>query len=353
MKSNTINSINTELESLYKKIFSEILPHSDYSSAAWFGSPDSIESYKCWHSNDLFFKGSPYEHEGNDFIHFTSLSNISKILNSGFLRMSEFRCLADSSEIKYAANVFLDNNEFINLNEIQLIKEKVFCLSMTEYNEKNILSPYLWDKYGDKGNGVCIRYKITEPNPYFYLIGKVKYGEKGLWPIKKIKEYMKNYKDEGKHIPQNILDLLIGLFSYHKSDDYSLEKEVRMFLDLNTDIGPNLEYETIYEDITDDKQIRRYNKLFLKNRHEISNNLIGNKHHSEKIFSVFPQIEIKEIVLRYSQEHKKTVKYTCFLNDLKKRHNHDFNIKLINKELAIEDLSDNFLKRMSRYEFYY
>lgn len=344
------NDLNLKLDLFYKRIFHEILPHLSYSTAASMGSAESIENYECWHSNDSFFKDSPYEYNANDFLHFTNLNSASQILHSGFLRMSTFRYLEDNKEIEFAANVFENTEALIDLNKISPFKEKVFCLSMTEFNEQNIFNSYLWEKYGDFGKGVSIRYKLTKPKPYFYLIGKMMYGENDIWPIKKIKENILKYRNEGKPLPKNMLELMVALFSFHKSGDYSKENEVRLFLNLNNFIGPDLSLETIYEDITFDKSIMRYNKLFLKNRNELANEKNLGKYELNEILNLYPQVEIKEIFLGPSIEKKEIIRYACFFLRLKRKYKYDYSLKHIINSSEIRDLSDNSLDRMCKYQ---
>lgn len=330
------NTGSEELETFYREVFRKILPNASHSSAEWFGSK---ENYEAWHSSFNFLKDSIYEYKGNhDFIHFTTPIGLASILHSGFLRMSEFGNLQDKQEIIYASQVF-DGIPEIDLKKevLETAKKLVFCLSMSEYNENTLTNPFMWEAYSSKGHGACIRYHLTKPNPRQFLIGKLQYGQGELKIIQELKDHVLTYLKMGKPLPRNFTNLLLALFSFHKAERFRIENEVRMFLNLDGMI-PNLKLETLYQDVNGSNEVKYFNKLFLKNRHEL-------KEISDKaglpfitMLDAFPQIEITEIILGYSNSLESVFEKVEFLNDLKKKHKYQFDIKYLTPELEIINL---------------
>jgi hypothetical protein len=331
------NTGSEEVETFYREVFRKILPNASHSSAAWFGSK---ENYEAWHSPFNFLKDSIYEYKGNhDFIHFTTPIGLASILHSGFLRMSEFGNLQDRQEIIYASQVF-DGIPEIDLKKevLDSSKKLVFCLSMSEYNENTLTNPFMWEAYSLKGHGACIRYRLTKPNPRQFLIGKLQYGQGELKIIQELKDHVLTYLKRGKSLPRNFTNLLLALFSFHKAERFRIENEVRMFLNLDDMVGPNLKLETLYQDVNGSNQVKYFNKLFLKNRHELEKLCKKANIPFSAILDIFPQIEITEIILGFSNSIESLHDKVKFLNALKKKYKYEFSIKYLSPELEIIDL---------------
>src|SRR5260221_6194725 len=99
------NIVSNKIQNFYLEIINKVLPYARAASSSVWGSPDvEPRSFEGKISTDMLFKDSPYEYTGDgNFIHFSSLQGLINILNSGYLRMSEFGNLIDNQELIYGA----------------------------------------------------------------------------------------------------------------------------------------------------------------------------------------------------------------------------------------------------------
>lgn len=181
-------------------------------------------------SGDLF-KETQYEYKGDGkFIHYTSLFGLKAILDSGYLRMSEFGNLIDTSELLYGASVFKENPIFqCKQTDINQLKENVFCFSACQSSESTKRNDLMWEVYGDKGKGVIIEFELTKKDPRFFILGNIQYGKEAKKPLEKIKALSEKYINDIKTaFPSNFPELILELQSFHKSKRYEGEKEIRL-----------------------------------------------------------------------------------------------------------------------------
>ncbi len=333
-------NISSHVQSFYSEVLNKVLPHARSAQNFVFGSPDHIPTtFESKISTENLLKDSPYFYDGkNDYIHFTDLQSLFAILSVGYIRMSEFGNLIDKHELIYGAKVFEDEPLFqFNESELEQLKENVFCFSMSEYSEKTITNPFMWEAYAKKNNGVCIRFKLTKPDPYTFIIGKVLYGRDNLAPLIQLKELILNYHPRAKMFPSEILKLIMELESLHKAKKYNIENEVRLLLRRDKSKYKEHDLETIYKDINSRDEVKYFNKLFLKGRHELlERNLkqsIGLE--EDKIFNIFPQIEITNIVLGNALTISNKLNIFDLLNKTKESFKYDFIISHYTQEEEI------------------
>ena len=253
--------------------------------------PNAERSFGNELSLKNIFTGSQYEYKGDyTFVHFTSLSGLSSILNSGFLRMSEFRHLDDNSELKYAYNAI---ENFPNSN-VDKLKDNFFCLSMCEYSDRIINEEYMWKKYGGKGRGCAIVFNIEEAQYTNYAIGRVLYGANELKPIKKsINAFFNNYRNQ--QLIGFDYDAMLSIAPFHKRMDYKKETEVRLLFYMHKASWDEHKWPTIYKDITPKIKARYFNKLFFEDTHPFINN--HKSINREDINLLAPIIKLHKIVL--------------------------------------------------------
>lgn len=221
--------------------------------------------------------GSIYERELEDeifFFHFTSISSLLEIIRSQTIRMSDFNTFRDDFELTLA-----NNNLVENPLKFEDYKSCLFALSMCEESKENLHSNYLWENYGDKHRGVCIRLRFDKKKSYlndFYL-GKIIYTSTNQ--ISELEELKKRHSDfkikYGKAI-DNLDEILLSVCSmYKKSNPFENEKETRLlaYIQKNKNqIHTNLNHPIRHRYNSQKDRIEYF--LELKLEHQITN---GNK----------------------------------------------------------------------------
>ena len=325
-----------------KEVINPIFPNADFKSSFMVSSPDEpATSFKGELSTNNLFKETDYEYKGDGrFLHYTSLFGIKAILETGFLRMSEFGNLIDKKELQYGARVFEDNSIFqFDKDELEKLKNNLFCLSACESNEFTKRDGFMWEVYADKGKGVLLEFELTKKNPKKFLLGKVQYGDNSLQPLKIIKAHAEQFvKDNEGFFPNNFLQLFMEIQSFHKAERYKVEQEVRLFLKVEKEAHENHTLESIYKDINSNQEVKYFNQLYLKGRHPYLNFKYPFSDEEDEVFNEFPQIEIKNIILGYNISVENKVDLAYFLCNLKKEHKYDFKISQICDEGIIKEM---------------
>ncbi|WP_418264173.1 DUF2971 domain-containing protein [Flavobacterium faecale] len=310
-----------------------VLPNAKLKESFINGAPTNYFEGKL--SSCELFKETDYEYKGDGkFIHHTSLFALKAILDSGYLRMSEFGNLIDTSELHYGASVFKENSIFqYEQANMDQLRKNVFCLSACQSSESTKTNELMWEVYGDKGKGVIIEFELTKKNPRFFILGKMQYGIDGLKPLTELKKLAENYINNKDNVmfPNNFPELLLELQSFHKAKRYEGENEIRLLF--KKDIF--FPAETIYQDINSNQEVKYFNKLFLKGRHPYAEKEIDINNDSLSYFDEFPQIEIKNIILGFNISVENKVAITDLLNGIRTTHNYEFEIFQINNEKEI------------------
>lgn len=335
------NSLNNHknVDKFRKKVIHPFFPNADFKSTFMVSSPDEpATSFEGKLSPINLFKDTDYEYRGEGkFIHYTSLFGVKAILETGYIRMSEFGNLIDKNELQYASKIFIDNPVFqIKKEELEQLKENVFCLSMCKSSDKTKQNAFMWEIYGDKGKGVVIEFELTKKDPTHFLLGNIQYGEKNLRKLRELKKNAENFKKENNDFfPNNFAELFMEIKSFHKSKRYDTEKEVRLFLKTDKLQYEEHKLESIYKDINSKQEVKYFNKLYLKGRHPYEEKEINTNEHNYSYFDEFPQIEIKNIILGFNISVENKVAITDLLNEIKAIHNYEFEILQINNEKEI------------------
>lgn len=317
---NALDKANQYEREVLKKVF----PHAHFSQSSVFGSPTrEIKTFEGHISTGQLFKDTPYEFNGkNDLLHFTSLNSLTQILRNGYFRMSDFNCLDDDEELNYSLKKL--KNLKINYDQIDEIKENLFCFSACEANDKTILNHFMWEVYADKGNGCAIEYKLTKNDPYQFLNGVVRYGENEFSEVNKVLELSEKFKEEnnGFHA-QDLPRLLTNILIFHKSKSYDIEDEVRLVYHLDGSLAKSADNPHIYRDLYKDQKVRRFLKLFLRGKHPfIPNDNID----IDRILDIYPQIEINRIILGAKIKNDRIFDLLTLINELKNENDYEFEI---------------------------
>ena len=322
------------------EVVKPIFPNARLASSFMMGSPEQApNSFKPKLSSGELFKNTDYEYDGDGkYIHYTTLYGLKLILESGFLRMSEFGNLIDEKELMYAASVFEDNPIFkFDPEKHKHLKENLFCLSLCQSNETTKRNHLMWEVYGDKGKGVIIELELNKQDPYFFLLGKMQYGEEALEPIKKLKSLAEEFLNthEG-FFPNNFQEFILEMQSFHKVKIFEAEQEIRLLMREDKGQYASHNHRTIYQDINSKQAVKYFNKLYLKERYPFEDSIATDK--KIDVLDSFPQVEIKNIILGYNISIQNKVDLMFFLNDLKTQYKYNFMISQMNDEGEIYEM---------------
>lgn len=311
-----------------KKVIKPVFPNATLKQSGMFCDPERpVLNFSAHLSSRELFQGTIYEYNGDGlFLHFTSLPVLSTIIKTGFLRMSDFNCLSDKSEISFASQHFKKSRTIENLERE---KEKMFCLSACESKQEVILDTHMWEHYADKGRGCSIEYKFTSPNIANMSFGRIQYGKRKLKPLKDIDALMQNFALS--HDGFKVIDpikFLTPIFAFHKDIKFKKENEVRLFYNQDGGIGNGGPHLNQYKDFYKRDQGRNFIKFFLsgKNEYEPCPGF-----DVETVLSVSPQIEITKVIL--GPKVRNMYKVVQLIVNLRKDHDQDFEIWKINDKL--------------------
>jgi len=320
----------------FKEVFQPLLPRAEFAGKSFAG--DSLEetlNFNAHISTENIFQDSIYElKDVESFIHFTSLQGIFSVLNSGYFRMSEFGHLEDKREILYGASVFgVDPIFNFNYKSIEDLKRNIFCFSSCIANENTKKNNYMWHIYANKRNGGFIEFEMNPWNPFFYNIGKVLYGKKGLAPLESLKDRAIDFYNKNNFFPERFIELMLDVQALHKSEKYSSEEEIRIIYKIED--NPFGDIDTVYRDINSQNELKKFNKLYIDTR----NPYLKNKNPEQSVRSIlyyYPSIKIKNITLGidiHSRDKRE------ILDELKKyQKEYEFSISYIDEENDIHSI---------------
>ena len=311
-----------------KKVIKPVFPNATLKQSGMFCDPERpVLNFSAHLSSRELFQGTIYEYDGDGlFLHFTSLPLLSTILKSGFLRMSDFNCLTDKSEIKFASQHFKTSQ---TQEAIKSEKEKMFCLSACESKDEVLKNPYMWKHYAYHGSGCSIEYKFTSPCITNMSLGRIQYGKRNLKPLKDIYALMHNFAKSNNGF--KIIDpikFLTPVFGYHKDIKFQNEKEVRLFYYQDGSIFNNKPHPNQYSDFYKGDQVRNFVKIYLNGKNKYVPYLGLD---DETALSVSPQIEITKVIL--GPKVRNMYKVVQLIVNFRKDHDQDFEIWKINDKL--------------------
>lgn len=183
------------------------------------------------------YKDTGYYHEVKDqeFIHFTSLDTLFKIINGGYFLATQFSNHDDPMELLFAGNVL---KQVLSRNSIDLLKEFVFSLSMCKYpSERESFD--MWRIYGNGGYGIGIVISFY-PNQDSWnntFLSRV-YYENENHCLDKFTNFQNDHFSFLKNNPSlklernysgedGISDSIAMFLAYHKKGHFKIEDEVR------------------------------------------------------------------------------------------------------------------------------
>ncbi|TAG31330.1 MAG: DUF2971 domain-containing protein [Sphingobacteriia bacterium] len=169
-------------------------------------------------------------------MHWTSLSNLSSIINNEEIRLYNLLNSKDTEEFKYAAKLLA-----LSSDEIDCFKQNYFTISFCA--GENLNDEYLWKKYGRNYKGVAIKFSFTD-NPdnwknFFLSEVHYKLDDKFSAFQEEIKALKSKYNNNLNFKTDNWI--FAGFF---KKPKFKKENEIRLsWISPFTDHDDSLKYE--------------------------------------------------------------------------------------------------------------
>lgn len=312
---------------LYEKtVLNKVLPFAQFKMSGFtlsIGKP--LKKFDALISSNELFKGTQYKFdESSTFIHFTSLTALSQILKSGFLRMSDFNCLSDKSELHFGQKVFTTRTD----EELEKIKANIYSLSACLSSPNISNNQHMWSQYAHKGMGCAIEYKFVTTNIHNMVFGKVLYGKENLKNLQQLKKLNEQFKNEYDFEVTDLPMLLLKVSAFHKNIKYKNEQEVRLLFYNESGYPKDFVHRNYFKDFYSDQQVRNFIKLYINGK-----NTENPESHVdyEKNLKYEPEIEISRVII--GPNNPKPWEVAKLLNQLKKEHEYNFEICYFHKEI--------------------
>jgi hypothetical protein len=321
------NGITRKLINTYEtKILQAFFPFAKFKSTEFTTSNDlRATNFKALISSEGLFENTNYKFNPNtQFIHFTSLPSLSQILQSGFLRMSDFNCLSDKSELHFASSIFSNCEN----KKVKEAKSNIFCLSACLSSSEILNSQHMWNDYANDGMGCAIEYKFTSTKIHNMIFGKVLYGKEKLKDLRKLKKLSDKFEMEHNLKVTDLPMLLLKVSAFHKKVKFQSENEVRLLF-LNDGFFSNeFIHRNHYEDLYKDQQVRNFIRLPIAGKNTyVSEDTIN----LEKELGFSPQIEISRVII--GPNNPEPLEVAKLLKQLKEKLEYNFEICFFHKEI--------------------
>lgn len=278
-----------------KKVLNSEFPNAKLSQSIFYGSKDrlptkfdgEISTYNIFDNTKYEVKDHPH------FIHFTSLGTFKQIINSGFLRMSDFNCLSDRTELLFSSEIIarLDEKQRLKItNE----KQKIFSLSACLSNETTLKNEHMWNHYASGGSGCAIEYQFNEMDIHRMIFGKVHYGKVALKPLRRIVKNDEDFKNEYNLTIEDLPLFLLKISAFHKDIKFKQEEEIRLLFHKDGSMGINALFNIEYKDFYTDNEVRNFIKIPLLNKKDLNNNNNNNNPIN------LPSIKISRVIIGHN-----------------------------------------------------
>jgi hypothetical protein len=290
---NGLNDKTHELITAYKKeVLHPCFPFAKFKETGTITSNYiPPRTFDALISNEGLFEKTDYKfNPDNHYIHFTSLAVLSQILKSGFLRMSDFNCLSDKSELHFASNIFSGGQN----KKIEEAKSNIFCLSACLSSPEILNDQHMWSQYASNGMGCAIEYKFVTTNIHNMVFGKILYGKQSLKSLRKLKKRDEQFKNKYNFEVTDLPMLLLKVSAFHKKIKYKNEQEVRLLFYNESNYPKHFIHRTHYKDFYSDQQVRNFIKLYIKGKN--TENPETHNDYEENL-KYEPEIEISRVII--------------------------------------------------------
>lgn len=310
-----------------KEVIQPLLPHAVVTSMESSGSPNN------WHktatigienSNSSLYKSGYYYSGELEFIHYTSYQNLFNILNDKAIRMYDFNYLSDPQELIFSTKVINIPSTYPDKKDI---KEKLFSLSMCEYNENTNPDSFdMWRLYGLTGRGIGIVLKFDDDNRknwQNYYLSKIYYGDEFLEPLEELTIRHDAFHKEYDFEVKNSAKMLHHILGFHKHSIYRTENEVRLLKYIkNVDSWLYDNDPTIFICSNHKYQQSRYTHLELEcpeRNKRFDKEFEGDDETRKQEYNSFPKVRISKIILGFEFSKSNMWDITKTVNDVSEK----------------------------------
>lgn len=218
----------TIVDGLIFEIFPKHFPELSFRSHTFPCLECPTRGFEVELSYNTLFNETEYESKSKDFIHYTNIESMYKILESKSFHMKNIR-----EQIKDPTELVVWYNEIEKFNDRILKSERnnIFQFSMMESNNDNISNSYMWENYGDNRCGCVIEFELINPIRTPFLMGKIVYGDSIVPRIENMINDTYTYLNEHNLVLENGYELFSSIFSFHKLNEFRTENETRIIFD--------------------------------------------------------------------------------------------------------------------------
>lgn len=209
----------------FEEVINPILPFArGVMSSAHSSSEVMPKTFQLIMSTTDMFYDSVYAVDRSlDYLHFTKLASIERILRDKVILASSISNFSDVDEVSYGMNSFTS----LNPNEVKRAKDAAYVVSLVEETKSSKSNAFMWNVYGDLGKGGYLKFDIPSIK-YPFTLGKVKYGSEELEGLNKLNKRIEAFKSKYSLAASEIEIIFIHLAACHKSKRFESEKEVRL-----------------------------------------------------------------------------------------------------------------------------
>lgn len=329
------SKITFEKIALYQKsVLKSNFPNAYLKESSFLSKPNNSIStqFNGVISTNNLFKNTKYEITSNPYlIHFTSLNSLSLIFNSGYLRMSDFNCLSDKTELIYASKIFSDLDEN-QIKKLSKSRENLFCLSACVSSEENLKNDFMWQNYAQKHSGCIIEFNFEELNISNMIFGKVHYGRRTLDLIEKCYKSAHKFNLDHNFKVDDLTTFLTKILVFHKHIKYKNEQECRLFFQREGGFLNNSKHFYEYRDFYTDNQVRNFIKIPIK-KTELESSI---ELSLEKRPDLFPLINVSRVII--GPENKEIDQTIIQLIELRKTTKINFEIWRMNERYLLNKI---------------
>jgi hypothetical protein len=317
---------NSQIE-YYKKLADELLADfpdfKNLINMRYFGKDvDSPLLSAEGHLSDKnsLYQNSQYCYKDTDlsFLHFTNFKALLSILNSQSIRFKTLNGMNDINEINYAAKLFGFSGK-----PLEFLQKEIFSFSLVRYLstdkeiENNTNNLDLWRFYGESGDGVAIKFKLlNNPNKWeSFHMSPIYYGEKGTERLIEFQKKMDDFNSKN----QNFYIHLPNIFSFHKSNHFKNEDEVRLLNSTRYDFRKHIhQIPKTISDLTNQTLPNPPIKIDNSENYFTTVPLSKKMNSSleNRFFAFAPQFEIEEIILGYKFKEDELDLYRNVINSV-------------------------------------
>ncbi len=328
------NIVNEKVKQYINDVIVPVLPNfrPDITSSA-FGTK---ETPKTGHISGSAFNSALkdsryYFNENQTLIHFTTIESAISIISEGYIRLVGLNKSSDRTEILYSANDFTPNGL---MNQKTMLPGEYLNISMCSYDESQRDNELfdLWRFYGNEGNGIGLVFEFDFSNQdqwFQYHLSEVYYGDIHKEQLISLKTDSEAWCLNNDFEIDDLYEILIPLFCFHKVGRYKTENEVRLIKRPLSVLGHS-EIRSKFSGFTVNElgELVKFEKLYFEGR--MRNEMISSFTNHEGLELILhrdvPKFRLKEVMIGPTINDKKRKSLKGSMEALDARNRYGFKV---------------------------